>query len=117
MKKQYLPIILIIYSIVSVLCIVLSVANFSTDSHLSLLTYLLFFTTTLKLCKTKRQWWIFSTLLILVIGATVVLDAVAFSLSKEMPTAIPSMKMMTAATIIQNLVLTIYLFACSVLLW
>ncbi|PID65717.1 MAG: hypothetical protein CR975_06030 [Gammaproteobacteria bacterium] len=108
---------LIAYNIIIILCVALSVLHLTNDNWLSLATYLIFFITTLILTKTKRRWLILSGLLILLIGATVVLNAVAFSLSKEMPTAMQSMQMMTAATIIQNLVLTIYLFACSVLLW
>ncbi|MBS9781244.1 MAG: hypothetical protein KGV56_01995 [Gammaproteobacteria bacterium] len=117
MKNNLLHNNLIAYGIVILLCIALSVLHLTNDNWLSLATYLIFFITTLSLCKTTKYRILLSFLLIVVIGATVVLDTVAFSLTKEMPTAMRAMKMMTATTVIQNIVLSIYLFICTLLLW
>ncbi len=116
-NSKKLPIKLIAYGIVILLCIALSVLHLANDNWLSLITYLIFFITTLRLCKTIKYKILLSFLLIVVIGATMVLDTVAFSLSKEMPTAMRAMKMMTATTVVQNIVLSIYLFISTILLW
>ncbi len=91
--------------------------HLATDSLIGLLACMLFFLATLTLCSSKRRYQLFSAPLIFFVLATVLLDNYAFSIVGEMQTAMQSMQMMTAATIVQNIVLSLYLLVCTALLW
>lgn len=108
---------LIAYTIVIILMTVQWFMHLTADSWLGLLAYGLFFLATLTLCQSKRRTWVLGVLLVIVILATTLVDSYAFTLSTEMPTAMLSMKMMTAVTIIQNVVLSLYLLGTMWLLW
>lgn len=108
---------LVAYVAIVFLLLIQWLMRLSTDSWLGLLAYALFFLATLTLCQSKRRAWVLGALLVIVILATTLVDSYAFTLSTEMPTAMLSMKMMTAVTIIQNGVLSLYLLGTMWLLW
>lgn len=99
----------IIYAVVMVFIVILQMIQSGNDDWRNLFACALFFLATLTLCKRKRQTRLLSGLLIVIILLTILIDAYAFSLSTEMSTAMLSMKMMTAMTIVQNVVFSLYL--------
>ncbi len=107
---------LTVYAVVVILCIMQWLLQQNADSLISLFAYVLFFLATLTRCRSQRRYRIFSRLLIFIVPATVLLDHYAFTIAGEMETAMRSMQIMTAVTMIQNIVLSLYLFGCLPLL-
>ncbi len=108
---------LIIYGIVILLAIIQRYLHLGIDSLIGLLLYGLFFLATLTLCKSKRRYWFASSFLVFIVLLIIAVDQYAFLLAGAMKTAMLSMKMMTAVTVIQNLVFSLYLLICTGLLW
>lgn len=84
--------------------------------YLGLLSYSLFFIACLTLWKNKKQSLILSLLWLVLILLSLVLEAKGMQLSKEINTAMVAMKLMVASTLLQNIVISIYLFVGFLLL-
>lgn len=105
------------YAVVIVLAIVQWQWQLRNNSLLSLSNYILFFLTVLTLTKSKARYGLSGGLLLCVFIATLALDKYASTLTGSMQTAMLAMQLMTAVTMIQNILLGLYLLVCAGLLW
>lgn len=86
-------------------------------SHvLGLASYSLVFVACLTLCRRKRRALIFTLLWFVLIAVSLLLNAKGFQLSSDVNATMTAMKLMMASTLLQNVVISLYLLSTLLLL-